>query len=472
MSFSSYELDQCLERLYKGELLPEVVIEAVCYKLKEILVKESNVVQLNTPVTVVGDIHGQFHDLLEIFKIGGKIPDTNYLFLGDYVDRGLYSVETITLLIVLKLRYPQRIHLIRGNHESRQITQSYGFYTECLNKYGGDSQVWKHFTDLFDYLVLSAVIDNELFCVHGGLSPNIQTIEQIKIIDRIREIPHDGAMADLVWSDPDETFSGGDSNTSLIGDNNSNSNSNSNSNNGNTNGISHNPNNPNTSSLMDEHFQVSTRGAGYLFGGNVVKKFCHLNNISRIYRAHQLCNEGYQVYFDGLLTTVWSAPNYCYRCGNKASILELYSVNDYHFNVFNESPEYNVMNGNRKLLNPSFFSAFDDEDEDDEDEDEDEEEEEEEEAEEEELYGVDEQESLDMIKGLQRNSSKNGTANRDDKMSKKVERGRKKLKQMQQVQELQKAGLISGDFMNDRVDIFSDSYQRENSQTRRVEYFL
>ncbi|KAL6950141.1 putative serine/threonine protein phosphatase [Hanseniaspora vineae] len=455
MSFSSYELDQCLERLYKGELLPEVVIEAVCYKLKEILVKESNVVQLSTPITVVGDIHGQFHDLLEIFKIGGKIPDTNYLFLGDYVDRGLYSVETITLLIVLKLRYPQRIHLIRGNHESRQITQSYGFYTECLNKYGGDSQVWKHFTDLFDYLVLSAVIDNELFCVHGGLSPNIQTIEQIKIIDRIREIPHDGAMADLVWSDPDETFSGGDSSTSLTNDGSSNSN---------FNGTTHNPNNPNTSSLMDEHFQVSTRGAGYLFGGNVVKKFCHLNNISRIYRAHQLCNEGYQVYFDGLLTTVWSAPNYCYRCGNKASILELYSVNDYHFNVFNESPEYNVMNGNKKLLNPSFFSAFDDEEDDDE--------EDEEEEEEEEMGDEDEQESSDLIKGLQKSLSRNGSANGDDKMSKKVERGRKKLKQMQQVQELQKSGIISGDFMNDRVDIFSDSYQRENSQTRRVEYFL
>lgn len=110
------------------------------------------------------------------------------------------------LLIVLKLRYPSRIHLLRGNHESRQITQSYGFYTECLNKYGGNSRVWQYLTDIFDYLVLCCIIDDEIFCVHGGLSPNVQTIDQIKIIDRFREIPHDGAMADLVWSDRKKTI--------------------------------------------------------------------------------------------------------------------------------------------------------------------------------------------------------------------------------------------------------------------------
>ena len=131
------ELDTCLEKLYKGQLLPEATIRALCFKIKEMLVKESNVIHIQTPVTVVGDMHGQFHDMLELFNIGGRIPDTNYLFLGDYVDRGLYSIETVMLLIVLKLRYPNRIHLLRGNHESRQITQSYGFYTECLNKYGG-----------------------------------------------------------------------------------------------------------------------------------------------------------------------------------------------------------------------------------------------------------------------------------------------------------------------------------------------
>ncbi|KAG9976838.1 Metallo-dependent phosphatase, partial [Aureobasidium melanogenum] len=148
---SSIDLDECIERLYQKELLAESVIEAICAKTKEMLMKESNVVHIQAPVTVVGDIHGQFFDLLEIFKISGPCPDTNYLFLGDYVDRGLFSVETISLLVCLKLRYPQRVHLIRGNHESRGVTQSYGFYTECSRKYG-NAAVWHHFTDMFDYL--------------------------------------------------------------------------------------------------------------------------------------------------------------------------------------------------------------------------------------------------------------------------------------------------------------------------------
>ncbi|CCK69791.1 putative serine/threonine-protein kinase PPG1 KNAG_0D00380 [Huiozyma naganishii CBS 8797] len=313
------ELDQCLEHLYKGQLLPEITIQALCFKLKEMLVKESNVIHISTPVTVVGDMHGQFHDMLEMFKIGGRIPDTNYLFLGDYVDRGLYSVETITLLVTLKLRYPNRIHLLRGNHESRQITQSYGFYTECLNKYGPDSRVWQYLTDMFDYLVLCCIIDDEIFCVHGGLSPNVQTIDQIRIIDRFREIPHDGAMADLVWSDPEEN--NGDNSAGLVSGRNS--------------------FDSQQDFLLDtsQHFQVSPRGAGYTFGKSVVEKFLRMNDMSRIYRAHQLCNEGYQIYFGGLVTTVWSAPNYCYRCGNNASILELYSKDDYYFNVFGEAPE-------------------------------------------------------------------------------------------------------------------------------------
>jgi serine/threonine-protein phosphatase PPG1 len=286
-------LDECIERLYRREFLPESVIEALCNKIKELLIKETNVIHIKAPVTVVGDIHGQFYDLLEIFRIGGKCPDTNYLFLGDYVDRGFFSIETITLLVCLKLRYPARINLIRGNHESRNITQTYGFYTECVRKYGG-ANVWHYFTDMFDFLAISVVIDNSIFCVHGGLSPTILTVDQIKIVDRFKEIPHEGPMTDLVWSDPDVTR---------------------------------------------PDFSMSPRGAGYTFGIDVVKKFLSRNNLSHILRAHQLCQEGYDVIFNERLSTVWSAPNYCYRCGNLASILEVNVNGEQFFNVFEAAPE-------------------------------------------------------------------------------------------------------------------------------------
>jgi serine/threonine-protein phosphatase PPG1 len=162
-----FDLDACIEQLLRKQLLHEALLREICEKTKEVLMRESNVVHVSAPVTVVGDIHGQFYDLIEIFRIGGYAPHTNYLFLGDYVDRGLFSVETISLLTCLKLRYPDRVQLIRGNHESRAVTQTYGFYTECVRKYGS-SHVWTYFTDMFDFLTLSVVIDDRIFCVHGG----------------------------------------------------------------------------------------------------------------------------------------------------------------------------------------------------------------------------------------------------------------------------------------------------------------
>ncbi|XP_054706893.1 serine/threonine-protein phosphatase PP2A-like [Uloborus diversus] len=155
------ELDSWIEQLNECKQLTENQVKTLCEKAKEILAKESNVQEVKCPVTVCGDVHGQFHDLMELFRIGGKSPDTNYLFMGDYVDRGYYSVETVTLLVALKVRYRERITILRGNHESRQITQVYGFYDECLRKYG-NANVWKYFTDLFDYLPLTALVDGQL----------------------------------------------------------------------------------------------------------------------------------------------------------------------------------------------------------------------------------------------------------------------------------------------------------------------
>jgi serine/threonine-protein phosphatase 4 catalytic subunit len=275
------DLDRQIELLRKCELIKESEVKALCAKAREIFVEESNVQRVDSPVTVCGDIHGQFYDLRELFKVGCDVPETNYLFLGDYVDRGFYSVETLLLLLALKVRYPDRITLIRGNHESRQITQVYGFYDECLRKFGSVN-VWRYCTEIFDYLSLSALIDDKVFCVHGGLSPSISTLDQIRTIDRKQEVPHDGAMCDLLWSDPDDV----------------------------------------------EGWALSPRGAGYLFGGDIVEEFNYTNSISLICRAHQLVMEGFKRMFNDSLCTVWSAPNYCYRCGNVAAILQF----DEHLN--------------------------------------------------------------------------------------------------------------------------------------------
>lgn len=154
--------------------------------------------------------------------------------------------ECSTLLT--NYRYPSKITLVRGNHESRQITQVYGFYEECIQKYGNAS-VWKACCQVFDFLILAAIIDGQILCVHGGLSPEIRTLDQIRVVARAQEIPHEGAFCDLVWSDPDDIDTWG----------------------------------------------VSPRGAGWLFGEKVATEFNHVNGLKLIARAHQLVNEGYKV---------------------------------------------------------------------------------------------------------------------------------------------------------------------------------
>ena len=196
------DLDKYIEKVTEGELLEELAVKLICMKMKEYFSKQENVENVQAPITIVGDVHGytkyiyiyiyirQFYDLKEMFRVGGHIPDTNYLFLGDYIDRGAFSVETITYLFLHKLRYPSRVTLLRGNHETRQITQIYGFYTECQRK-NGNPLVWQYITDVFNYLPIAAIVDRGIFCVHGGLSPSIQNIDDLKLLNRIQEIPHD-----------------------------------------------------------------------------------------------------------------------------------------------------------------------------------------------------------------------------------------------------------------------------------------
>lgn len=185
----------------RNEALTEQDIKLICEKAKEIFREEPNILRLSCPITICGDIHGQFFDLMELFRTAGYIPATNYLFLGDYVNRGLFSVEVIALLLCLKIRYPGRIALTRGGHECRVVTYEYGFYDECLRKYG-NSAVYNMFTDLFDFLPLAALIEGQLYCVHGGLSPTAKTLDDISQLERVREVPSEGPVRDLLWSDP------------------------------------------------------------------------------------------------------------------------------------------------------------------------------------------------------------------------------------------------------------------------------
>jgi serine/threonine-protein phosphatase 6 catalytic subunit len=298
------ELDKWISKVLKCDYLLENELKQLCNLVKTILIEESNVQPVSSPVTVCGDIHGQFHDLLELFKTGGELPKTRYIFMGDFVDRGYYSLETLTLLLLFKARYPQHITLLRGNHESRQITQIYGFYEECQRKYG-NANAWKYCCEVFDCMNVACIIDGKVLCVHGGLSPDVRTLDQIRTIDRRQEIPHEGAFCDLMWSDPENI----------------------------------------------ETWAVSPRGAGWLFGSRVTSEFNHLNGLELICRAHQLVQEGYKYHFsEQNLVTVWSAPNYCYRCGNLASILSFDEKLQREFKIFREVPIEHVIPPTNKPL--------------------------------------------------------------------------------------------------------------------------
>ncbi|OHT02016.1 Serine/threonine-protein phosphatase 2A catalytic subunit alpha isoform [Tritrichomonas foetus] len=273
---SDKQIDDIISKIETGGFPTVEDINYITSKAKELFSTFPNVIKVHSPVTICGDIHGQFGDLIELFKINGRVPYTNYLFMGDYVDRGNQSIETVTYLFALKLKYPSHITLLRGNHESAGISQHFGFRDECVTRYGDDA-VWQTYINTFNTLPLAAHIDGRICCVHGGLSPEIKTIADIEKIDRFREIPHDGPMCDLVWSDP-STIQG---------------------------------------------FQPSMRDAGFQFGADVTKSWNTLNGLDFTARAHQLVMTGLEFAHDDQVVTIFSAPDYCMRCGNTAGVLEL-----------------------------------------------------------------------------------------------------------------------------------------------------
>ncbi|OHS97093.1 Serine/threonine-protein phosphatase 4 catalytic subunit [Tritrichomonas foetus] len=293
---SDFNPDFIFEQIEQGNHLPEDVYVQILEKLREILMSESNCLELFSPITIAGDVHGQLFDVLSLFDKSGnpdKDPEISYLFLGDYVDRGYYSLETFAYLATLKIKHPHRIFLLRGNHELRQVNNNYGFYSNCVQTYG-HSGIWEMANSVFDYLPICAYIrDCDTFCVHGGLSPKLSFIDELVPLKRNYEIEsNDNIVSDILWSDPEEKV---------------------------------------------HCWKASPRGAGFLFGEEQVDKFMQLNRIKLIARSHQLAMDGFQYFFYQKLVTVWSAPNYEYRMGNKSTVMKIDSES-FPDNIFVEFP--------------------------------------------------------------------------------------------------------------------------------------
>jgi diadenosine tetraphosphatase ApaH/serine/threonine PP2A family protein phosphatase len=267
------DFSAALEQLRSGKLPPPQTIVAIITKAKEIFQSEDNVLELSDPITICGDIHGQLYDLFQLFDTA--LPNTtHFLFLGDYVDRGGFSLETLLYLLIHKIASPDTFFMLRGNHECRAISREYGFYAECCDRRGCDS-LWILCNELFDLMPLAAVIADCVFAVHGGISPHLNRVADIFNMDRVQEVPSEGLFADLLWSDPHER----------------------------------------------SVFKENTRGSGCCFGDKQVEEFCRINRLQFVVRSHQLVNAGYQWMFRDKFLTVWSAPNYEYRSGNMACIM-------------------------------------------------------------------------------------------------------------------------------------------------------
>lgn len=250
----------------------------LCQTVRKIFLDQPILLELQPPITICGDTHGQYHDVLRLFQSCKFPPHTNYLFLGDYVDRGCQSIETVCLLFAFKIRYPENFFLLRGNHECSYINRQFGFFDECTQYY--NTNIWKIFCDVFNCLPVAAIIEDKIFCVHGGISPSLTSLDQIRTLPRPSEVPEDGILCDLLWADPCNEIDDWDEND---------------------------------------------RGTSYIFGPRPLQKFLRKFKFELVCRAHQAVMGGYDFPFDSnqSIVTVFSAPNYCYEFGNKGAVLKV-----------------------------------------------------------------------------------------------------------------------------------------------------
>jgi serine/threonine-protein phosphatase PP1 catalytic subunit len=243
---------------------------------REVYMSQSALLELEAPLKICGDIHGQFHDLLRLFEYGGFPPESNYIFLGDYVDRGKQSLETITLMFAYKAKFPENFFTLRGNHECASITRIYGFYDECKRRY--NIKMWKQFCDVFNTMPVCGLIDEKIMCMHGGLSPEITNMDQVRRLVRPTDVPDTGIICDLLWADPDKDIAG---------------------------------------------WAENDRGVSFIFGPDVVTSFLQKQDMDLVCRAHQVVEDGYEFFAKRQLITIFSAPNYCGEFDNAGAMMSI-----------------------------------------------------------------------------------------------------------------------------------------------------
>ncbi|OMJ71377.1 hypothetical protein SteCoe_30439 [Stentor coeruleus] len=271
----------------EGQLLKSSAIYLIS-QAKFLFQAERNILELKDPVVIVGDLHGQFYDLLKILEVGGDPEKTKYLFLGDYVDRGNFSLEIIMLLYALKINYPNTFYLIRGNHETRQMTSHFNFRQEVLYKH--DLETYELIMESFDALPLACIVNNKFLSVHGGISTSLFHLKDITNLNRFIEPPNEGLLCDLLWSDPADNPSG----------------------------------------VLPECFMPNTaRSCSVIYGFKATRIFLKNNSLAGIIRAHEAQMEGFKMHkWNGpnkfpTVLTIFSAPNYCGTYNNKGAILRL-----------------------------------------------------------------------------------------------------------------------------------------------------